>query len=72
MLPSNQLELGLWLEKFCLDNPEARGVILESHGLFTWGDTPQECYETTLWAINTAATWLDTPVLANRPCLGCS
>lgn len=53
-------ELGLWLEKFCLDNPEARGVILESHGLFTWGDTPQECYETTLWAINTAATWLDT------------
>src|SRR5690606_26362172 len=31
-------ELGLWLEKFCLDNPEANGVILESHGLFTWGD----------------------------------
>ncbi|MDE2384878.1 MAG: bifunctional rhamnulose-1-phosphate aldolase/short-chain dehydrogenase [Alphaproteobacteria bacterium] len=51
-------ELGLWLEKFCLENPSARGVILESHGLFTWGGTPQECYETTLWAINTAAEWL--------------
>ncbi len=51
-------ELGLWLEKFCIENPKARGVILESHGLFTWGDTPVECYETTLWAINTAAEWL--------------
>jgi rhamnulose-1-phosphate aldolase/alcohol dehydrogenase len=52
-------ELGLWLEKFCLDNPKAKGVILESHGLFTWGDTALECYETTLWAINKAAHWLE-------------
>ena len=51
-------ELGLWLEKFCVDHPKARGVILESHGLFTWGDTPEECYETTLAAINKAANWL--------------
>ena len=26
----------------------AKGVMLESHGLFTWGDTPKECYETTI------------------------
>ncbi len=52
-------ELGLWLEKFCIEHPKAKGVILESHGLFTWGDTPEECYATTLWAINTAATWLE-------------
>lgn len=51
-------ELGLWLEKFCLDNPDADGVILESHGLFTWGDTPKECYEMTLSTINTAIEWL--------------
>jgi rhamnulose-1-phosphate aldolase/alcohol dehydrogenase len=50
-------ELGLWLEKFCIENPKAIGVILESHGLFTWGDTPKECYETTLNIINEAATW---------------
>ena len=31
-------ELGLWLEKFCRENPQAKGVVLESHGLFTWGD----------------------------------
>jgi rhamnulose-1-phosphate aldolase/alcohol dehydrogenase len=52
-------ELGLWLEKFCLENPNADGVILESHGLFTWGDTPKGCYEITLAAINEAAAWLE-------------
>ncbi len=30
-------ELGLWLEKFCLDNPQAKGVVLESHGLVHLG-----------------------------------
>lgn len=53
-------ELGLWLEKFCLENPEAKGVILESHGLFTWGDTPRECYETTIAIINQAIEWFET------------
>ncbi len=50
-------ELGLWLEKFCVDNPHAKGVILESHGLFTWGDTPRACYDTTIDTINTAMAW---------------
>ncbi|WP_027055503.1 bifunctional rhamnulose-1-phosphate aldolase/short-chain dehydrogenase [Mesorhizobium erdmanii] len=52
-------ELGLWLEKFCLENPTAKGVILESHGLFTWGDTPKECYETTISVINQAIEWFE-------------
>ncbi|KFL26292.1 short-chain dehydrogenase [Devosia sp. 17-2-E-8] len=52
-------ELGLWLEKFCLEHPEAKGVILESHGLFTWGDTPRECYETTIAVINQAIEWFE-------------
>jgi len=52
-------ELGLWLEKFCLENPNAKGVILESHGLFTWGDTPKECYETTIAIINQAIEWFE-------------
>lgn len=51
-------ELGLWLEKFCQENTEAKGVILESHGLFTWGDTPKECYATTIDTINQAIDWL--------------
>ncbi|MGN6303391.1 MAG: bifunctional rhamnulose-1-phosphate aldolase/short-chain dehydrogenase [Mesorhizobium sp.] len=52
-------ELGLWLEKFCKENPKAKGVVLESHGLFTWGETPEECYRTTIETINTAIEWFD-------------
>ncbi|MBZ9796788.1 bifunctional rhamnulose-1-phosphate aldolase/short-chain dehydrogenase [Mesorhizobium sp. ES1-4] len=52
-------ELGLWLEKFCLEHPTAKGVILESHGLFSWGDTPRECYETTISVINQAIEWFE-------------
>ncbi|WP_415921648.1 bifunctional rhamnulose-1-phosphate aldolase/short-chain dehydrogenase [Tateyamaria sp. SN6-1] len=59
-------ELGLWLEKFCVENPDADGVVLESHGLFTWGDTARACYDQTIDVINVATRWLaertgDTP-----------
>ena len=53
-------ELGLWLEKFCQEKPDARGVVLESHGLFTWGDTAKEAYETTIEIINRAIAWFET------------
>ncbi|ODT06261.1 MAG: short-chain dehydrogenase [Kaistia sp. SCN 65-12] len=62
-------ELGLWLEKFCLENPEAKGVVLESHGLFTWGDTPKECYETTIATINQAIAWFEKET-KGRPAFG--
>ncbi len=52
-------ELGLWLERFCLENPDAVGVILGGHGLFTWGDTPEACYATTIDVINRAIAWFD-------------
>jgi rhamnulose-1-phosphate aldolase/alcohol dehydrogenase len=47
-------ELGLWLQGFAAENPRARGVVLEAHGLFTWGATQRECYETTVATINKA------------------
>ncbi len=52
-------ELGLWLSDFCAKNPNARGLILESHGLFTWGDTAKEAYETTVEIINKAIAWFE-------------
>ncbi len=61
-------ELGLWLEKFCLENPAARGVVLESHGLFTWGDTAKEAYETTIEIINKAIAWFE--VENTKPAFG--
>lgn len=51
-------ELGLWLGKFCEENPDADGVVLESHGLFTWGDTAKSCYDMTIDVINQATAWL--------------
>ncbi len=51
-------ELGLMLETFARENPDAKGVVLESHGLFTWGDDDKTCYETTLATINKAIAWL--------------
>ncbi len=50
-------ELGLWLENFCVENPNARGVVLESHGLFTWADDARECYDLTLEIIQKAMGW---------------
>ncbi len=50
-------ELGLWLGQFCAENPQAKGVILESHGLFTWADTAKDCYDLTLATIQTAMDW---------------
>lgn len=52
-------ELGLWLAEFCQQYPDARGVILGSHGLFTWANTAEECYATTIEIINQAISWLD-------------
>jgi rhamnulose-1-phosphate aldolase/alcohol dehydrogenase len=51
-------ELGLRLREFGHSHPKARGVILEAHGLFSWGKTSSECYENTLELINRAIGWL--------------
>jgi rhamnulose-1-phosphate aldolase/alcohol dehydrogenase len=52
-------ELGLRLKAFVEANPRARGVMLEAHGIFTWGATARECYDTTLAAINRAIAYID-------------
>lgn len=62
-------ELGLWLEKFCLENPDAKGVVLESHGLFTWDDDAKTCYELTLEIINKAIAYFEEKT-ADIPAFG--
>ncbi len=63
-------ELGLWLEKFCTDNPRARGVILGSHGLFTWADSAEDCYALTLEIINRAINWFEERPATREPFSG--
>jgi rhamnulose-1-phosphate aldolase/alcohol dehydrogenase len=62
-------ELGLMLERFAEKNPEATGVVLESHGLFTWSADAESCYETTITAINRAIAWL-AETMAGKPVFG--
>jgi rhamnulose-1-phosphate aldolase/alcohol dehydrogenase len=51
-------ELALRLGEFVRQHPDAKGVLLEAHGLFTWGQTSAECYHNTLEVINRAIAWL--------------
>jgi rhamnulose-1-phosphate aldolase/alcohol dehydrogenase len=62
------IDLGIKLGNMAAKNPKLVGVVLGSHGLFTWGKTAKECYDTTLRIINKAATWLDKT--AKKPAFG--
>jgi rhamnose utilization protein RhaD (predicted bifunctional aldolase and dehydrogenase)/NAD(P)-dependent dehydrogenase (short-subunit alcohol dehydrogenase family) len=45
-------ELALLIEKTVKDNPGCDGLILGSHGLFTWGGTQRECYANSIRTID--------------------
>lgn len=51
-------DLGLRLEALARSRPDLDGIVLGGHGLFTWGDTARECYQTTLRVIQQAADYL--------------
>ncbi len=45
-------ELALMLECTVKENPRAEGILLGSHGLFTWGHTQRECYLNSIYTID--------------------
>jgi rhamnulose-1-phosphate aldolase/alcohol dehydrogenase len=53
------IDLGIKLGEMARQNPGYVGVVLGSHGLFTWGNSAKESYDTTLRIINKAAVWLE-------------
>lgn len=55
-------DLGLKLKQCLADNPGIRGIMLGSHGLFTWGDTAYECYVNSLEVIERCASYIDDAV----------
>ncbi|MCP4978473.1 MAG: bifunctional rhamnulose-1-phosphate aldolase/short-chain dehydrogenase, partial [Maribacter sp.] len=63
-------ELGLQLEKCLNDNPGIRGIVLGSHGLFTWGDTSVECYLNSLEVIETASEYIENKIKENGSVFG--
>ena len=63
-------DLGLKLRE-CLDaNPGIRGIMLGSHGLFTWGDTAYESYINTLEIIELCADYLNENIGKTKPVFG--
>ena len=59
-------DLGLQLKE-CLDkNPGIIGIMLGSHGLFTWGDTAYESYVNTLEVIEKCAAYINASI-AKKP-----
>lgn len=63
-------DLGLQLEKCLADNPGIRGIVLGSHGLFTWGDTSYECYMNSLEVIEVASAYIEKKIEENESVFG--
>jgi len=63
-------DLGLQLKQ-CLDeNPTINGIMLGSHGLFTWGDTSYECYMNSLEVIEKCAEFIASKIEAQPNVFG--
>jgi len=63
-------DLGLQLKE-CLDaSPGIRGIMLGSHGLFTWGNTAYESYINTLEVIERCAQFLQDNTGIKNPVFG--
>ena len=52
-------ELALLIESAVKENPGADGLILGSHGLFTWGATQRECYLNSIRTIDQMGEFID-------------
>ncbi|APZ46062.1 short-chain dehydrogenase [Polaribacter reichenbachii] len=63
-------DLGLQLEKCLADNPGIRGIVLGSHGLFTWGDTSYESYINSLEVIEMASEYIEKKIKENGEVFG--
>jgi rhamnose utilization protein RhaD (predicted bifunctional aldolase and dehydrogenase)/NAD(P)-dependent dehydrogenase (short-subunit alcohol dehydrogenase family) len=64
-------ELALMLRAAVADNPGCDGIILGGHGLFTWGDSQQQCYLNSIRTIDQMGEFIhDHQRRANRPLFG--
>ena len=63
-------ELALMLESALKSNPGAEGILLGSHGLFTWGRTQRECYLNSLQTIDEMGQFIDRYRLGQKAVFG--
>jgi rhamnose utilization protein RhaD (predicted bifunctional aldolase and dehydrogenase) len=62
-------DLGLQLRACLEENPGIRGIMLGSHGLFTWGGTAYECYINSLDVIEACAEYLEQKLWQKSTCV---
>jgi rhamnulose-1-phosphate aldolase/alcohol dehydrogenase len=63
-------DLGIQLENCLYANPGIRGIVLGSHGLFTWGETSKECYLNSLEVIEQASAFIAAKITENAKVFG--
>lgn len=63
-------DLGLQLETCLNENPGIRGIVLGSHGVFTWGDTSYESYINSLEVIEVASQYIEDKINENGEVFG--
>ncbi|HEV8284172.1 MAG TPA: bifunctional aldolase/short-chain dehydrogenase [Chitinophagaceae bacterium] len=63
-------DLGLKLKKTVDENPGICGIMLGSHGLFTWGDTAYECYLNSLETVERCADYIENYSKGNKEVFG--
>ena len=63
-------DLGLQLEACLTNNPSIRGIVLGSHGVFTWGETSYESYVNSLEVIETASAYIEKKISENGSVFG--
>jgi rhamnose utilization protein RhaD (predicted bifunctional aldolase and dehydrogenase)/NAD(P)-dependent dehydrogenase (short-subunit alcohol dehydrogenase family) len=64
-------ELGMMLRRAVEEHPGCEGILLGSHGLFTWGDTQHECYLNSIRTIDQMGEFVEDHGRASgRPLFG--
>jgi len=64
------LQMRACLEEAAAKGKKLKGVMLGSHGLFTWGDTSYESYINTLEVVEKCAEYLENNYGKSRPVFG--
>src|SRR5262245_35428847 len=62
-------ELALMLRQAVAEQPGCEGIVLGSHGLFTWGQTERECYDNSIRTIEQMGAFVNQHT-QGRPLLG--
>jgi rhamnose utilization protein RhaD (predicted bifunctional aldolase and dehydrogenase)/NAD(P)-dependent dehydrogenase (short-subunit alcohol dehydrogenase family) len=64
-------ELGVMLQRAVDEHPGCDGILLGSHGLFTWGDTHHDCYVNSIRTIDQMGEFVEDHARASgRPLFG--